>query len=326
MHSPFGGQRLGRLSPGPNLKLFVVINPHAKRNKKLPELPEKLEKILGPSAVVRLSQSLDGVESVAREALAAGCEVLGICGGDGTIHHTVSRFLKVYGSHPLPKILTLGGGTMNMVCHSVGVLGPSEGIARRYRAIVDEERKLPIVFRETIHIEERYSFIFGLGLVSNFLDAYYEGGDTGPVKAALVVQRAITSVMKRSEFAKELFAPWRGEVVVDGKTLPYAQYTAVLAQTIENLGIGFKPMYRAFEQPGTFHLIATQMNAVKLVNHLPDVFFGRPMHHPETYDTVAKGMILRPEKEILYTMDGDMYTTQGELTVGMGPTLEILKI
>ena len=312
--------------PGLNLKLFVVINPHAKRNKKLPDLPEKMEKILGSTAVVRLSQSLDAVEAVAKEALAAGCEVLAICGGDGTIHHTVSRFLKVYGAHPLPKILTLGGGTMNMVAHSVGVLGPSEGIARRYQAIVSAGRTLPTVHRETLHIGDKVSFIFGVGLAANFLNAYYEGGDTGPVKAAVVVQRAITSVMKRSEFAKELFAPWRGELEVDGQKLPFKQYTAVLAQTIENLGIGFNPMYRACEKPRHFHLIATQMNAVKLVNHLPDIFFGRPMHHPETHDTVAQSMILRSDQETLYTMDGDMYTAKGEIKVATGPTIEMLKI
>ena len=308
------------------MKVFVIINPHAKRNKKRPELPAKLQKILGPSAEVRLSQTLDAVDHVAHEALAANCEVLAICGGDGTIHHTLSRFAKVYGSTPLPKLLTLGGGTMNMVCHSVQVLGPSEGIAHRFKQISAKPHLLQTVSRGTIEVEGRLSFIFGFGLVSNFLNAYYEGGDTGPIKAAMVVQRGVRSVIERSEFARQLFSPWSGSVIVDGQLLPYQNYTAVIAQTIENLGIGFKPMYRAFEKPRHFHVIATQMSPVKLINHLPDVFFGRPMHHPDTFDSTAQEIVIRPAAGTLYTMDGDMYTSDQELRVGIGPDVQILKV
>jgi hypothetical protein len=115
-------------------------------------------------------------------------------------------------------------------------------------------------------------------------------------------------------------------VSVDGVELPYRQFTAALVSTIANLGIGFKPMYRVFEKPRHFHVIASQMSPVKLVNHLPDIFFGRPMHHPDTFDAAAQQLVATPTASTLYTMDGDMYTTERELRVTMGPEFQIIKV
>lgn len=308
------------------MKVLVIVNPHAKKNKKRPEIAAKLQKIFGPAADVRLSETLEAVDAAAREALAGGVEVLGICGGDGTIHHTLSRFAKIYGDQPLPRLLLLGGGTMNMVCHSVGVLGPSDGIAHRFKAASENPRLMQSVRRETLRVDDRLCFIFGLGLVSNFLNAYYEGGTTGPVKAAWVVQKGVRSVIQRTEFAQKLFAPWAGRLTVDGVQVPYSRYTACLIQTIENLGIGFKPMYRAFEKPGHFHVIGTQMNPVRLVNHLTYIFKGRPWNHPDTFDAVARRVEVTPEVSTLYTMDGDMYTSDRPFTVEIGPAVEIIKV
>jgi diacylglycerol kinase family enzyme len=303
------------------LKTFVVVNPNAKRNKKRPDIASKLERILGPLAAVRVTSSIESIREIAREAKAADCITLGVCGGDGTLHHTLSAFRKEYGDRPLPRILTLGGGTMNMVCHSLNVLGPSEGIAYRFREVIERGDTHRTVERDTMVVDGRICFIFGVGLVTNFLDAYYEGGTTGPAKAALLVQQAIVSVMKRGDFAQQLFSPWSGEVTIADEKLPYPAYTALLAQTIENLALGFKPMYRAFEQPGHYHVLATQLNPVRLVNYLPKIWRGRPIRNPDMYDRITRKMVLKPAVESLYTMDGDLYSFSGPLTVDVGPRL-----
>lgn len=308
------------------MRLCVIINPNAKRNQKRPELVDKLERILGPEARVRQTRSIESIEAIAREALDWGCEVLGICGGDGTLHHTLTSFYKVYGDRPLPKLLTLGGGTMNMVCHSVGVTGPSEGIAHRYREAIDRNHTLRFAERDTLLVDGKVGFIFGVGLVSNFLNAYYEGGNTGPLKAAYVVQRGIVSVVQRSDFARELFAPWSGQVTIGDYNVPFEAHTAVLAQTIENLGIGFRPMYRAFEKPRHFHVLDTQMSPAKLVNALPQIFFGRPLGNHQTVDRVADRMILEPAKQQSYTVDGDMYRTANRIDVRIGPRVTVLVV
>ncbi len=307
------------------MKVCVVVNQNARRNKARPELPEKLARIFGSEATVRVTPSIESIQEIAREAKTAETETLAICGGDGTLHHTLTAFHHVYGKQPMPRILTLSGGTMNMICRSVKVQGPSEGIANRFRAAM-ERGKAATVERATVSAGGKLCFIFGLGLVTNFLDAYYEGGNTSPLKAAVIVQKTIRSALKQGEFAKRLFAPWDGEIVINGETLPATYFTAVLAQTIENLAFSFNPMYRALERNDRFHVIATQMGPVKLVNHLPKIWVGKPVNHPELFDRLAEEMVLKPSGRLLYTMDGDLYSTESSLKVTVGPTLTFWQV
>jgi len=80
-------------------------------------------------------------------------DVLGISGGDGTNHVTITGFLDVYGSEqggggttptPLPQIAFLRGGTMNTVANSVGIQhGKPEGLLSRLARAYAERATLP---------------------------------------------------------------------------------------------------------------------------------------------------------------------------------------
>ena len=85
-------------------------------------------------------------------------------------------------------------------------------------------------------------------------------------------------------------------------------------------------MYRAHEKPRHFHVIATQMNPIKLVNHLPHIFLGRPIRNADTYDAITQSMTVTPETSLLYTMDGDMYSANAPVRVAIGRTVEFLKV
>ena len=79
-----------------------------------------------PRAVARLpeegtTETLDEVRGLAREFKEKGIDILGISGGDGTNHRTLSTFLEVYGETPLPKIALLRGGTMNNLANQLGI-------------------------------------------------------------------------------------------------------------------------------------------------------------------------------------------------------------
>ena len=58
--------------------------------------------------------------------------VLGIAGGDGTNHVTITGFLEVWEDEPLPPLAFLRGGTFNTVANAVGVpRGRPDGILAR---------------------------------------------------------------------------------------------------------------------------------------------------------------------------------------------------
>ena len=55
-----------------------------------------------------------------------GVEILGLNGGDGTNHVTLSAFIRVYGDTPRSKNAFLRGGTMNTVDDACGIFGTPE--------------------------------------------------------------------------------------------------------------------------------------------------------------------------------------------------------
>ena len=52
--------------------------------------------------------------------------------------------------------------------------------------MISEGREVKLFFRDTMKVGDKYGFLFGLGITSNFLVDYYRGGDTGTWKAIKV--------------------------------------------------------------------------------------------------------------------------------------------
>jgi diacylglycerol kinase family enzyme len=86
----------------------VVFNTRAGKNKNDPGAPTRLARQLGDHGIVAAPRSIDELVRVAEDFRAQKIEVLGIAGGDGTNHVTLTGFHKVYGAESLP---TLSGDT-----------------------------------------------------------------------------------------------------------------------------------------------------------------------------------------------------------------------
>jgi len=98
-------------------RIGIIINPHAKKNRKMKINPADLYREIGGAHVeVRVTRSLDEVFTAAEEFRRMGISYLGVCGGDGTLHHVLSRFLHVYRGAELPTLVILKGGTMDTIC------------------------------------------------------------------------------------------------------------------------------------------------------------------------------------------------------------------
>ena len=65
-------------------KIGIIINPHAKKNKKAKVNPVDFYSGIGGKYVeVVATQTLDDISKVARDFKKKGISYLGICGGDG---------------------------------------------------------------------------------------------------------------------------------------------------------------------------------------------------------------------------------------------------
>src|SRR5690349_1009041 len=99
----------------------VVLNPRSRQNRRDPAAASRLARTLGDQGVVRMARTREDLARIAEDFRKLKIDVLGISGGDGTNHITLTGFLEVYSDEPLPPIAFLRGGTMNTVANAVGV-------------------------------------------------------------------------------------------------------------------------------------------------------------------------------------------------------------
>lgn len=308
------------------LKIGIINNPNARMNRACPGIKDTLERIVGDSGIVRETRCAEEIPEIAQEFLREGIEVLGISGGDGTLHSVVTAFFLTNGHTKLPHLLPLRRGTMNTISNSLKIKGTTESLLNNIIKKHRRQEELDLFDQQTIKINDKYGFIFGNGLVANFLNAYYQGKTTGPLKAMEVVARLVTSIMFRTGYSRRLFDHFNAEVIVDGQEVPFTEYFAVLSCTIREIGLGFSPMYRAYEREGYLpFLILSRTNPIRIVPRIPRFYLGKPLKMPQVYESIGREIIIRSANPPSYTIDGDILPGEQEMRISVGPRVNFVK-
>lgn len=307
----------------------IITNPHSRRNRRYPEQMRRLGYVLGQDDSYEMTNRIEDVAGVAEQFKKSEIDILALNGGDGTNHVTLSTFIDVYGDTPLPRITFLRGGTMNTISNGIGIKGkPSRLLANlveKYYTKQPFETTRRDMLRITDDSDTRYGFIFGNGVVSNFLEAYYDTGNPSPTTAGVLLGKAIAGLPFGGGLAKELTRPFQAELTFsDGEHWQTRDYTSVLAATIDQIGLGFRPFIRCEERPGAFHLLALTAGPFDIVQELPNIRLGRPISPGAGESRVTESVSIESDRPIVYTIDGDMHTSNGTVTLETGPRVEII--
>ncbi|MBA2664466.1 MAG: diacylglycerol kinase [Bradymonadaceae bacterium] len=307
----------------------IITNPHSRRNRRHPERMRRLGYMLGRNDTYELTNRIEDVALVAERFKQSGIEILALNGGDGTNHVTLTTFIQVYGDEPLPKVALLRGGTMNTVSNGVGISGTPPrllaNLVEKYYTGQAFETSRRDTLRVTDETGERYGFIFGNGLVANFLEMYYATGNPSPTTAAVLLAKAVATLPMGGEINDRLFRPFTARVELDKDTWESRDYTSVLAATVDQIGLGFRPFIRCQERDGAFHLLGIISRPLELALQLPRIRFGLPVAEDKMRSAVTSRAIFRSEEPISYTIDGDMHTAQsGLVTLEAGPGIDII--
>ncbi len=307
-------------------KVGLIINPHARGVKKMNIEPLRFFTGISEGyADIRLTNSLTEVDAVIKDFRKAGIPCVAVCGGDDTAHHVLSRMINLYKKDPVPALLHLRAGTMNTQSRTINLRGKPADIMKRMVAVLKATGTPKTFTRDTIRIGDRYGFIFGVGMTANFLNEYYQGEGTGPAKAAKTIWKAVKGVTVGGDVGT-LFDRLDCTVTVDGNMVPHHDFIAVIATTVDDIGIGFKPMHRAYERDGTFHILSVGCQASDIVRNLVKIKTGKPIHHPRLFDSIGKKAVITSEKKMLYTIDGDMYEADGTLVAEIGPPVRLVYV
>ena len=308
----------------------IITNPHSRRNRRYPERMRRLGYMLGQHDTYELTNRVEDVEAVARKFKENDIEILALNGGDGTNHVTLSTFIEVYGDKPLPKVALLRGGTMNTVSNGVGIQGKPPrllaNLVEKYYTNQPFETTWRDILKVTDETGTRYGFIFGNGIVSNFLEIYYETGNPSPATAARLLGQAIATLpVGGGEILDRIFRPFSASIELDVGLWQERDYLSVLASTQDQIGLGFRPFIRCQEKDHAFHLLGVIGGPMQVTSALPRIRLGLPVDEATILSTVSSRALFRSSEPIPYTIDGDLHCAEsGEVCLETGPRVELI--
>jgi diacylglycerol kinase family enzyme len=306
--------------------IAVFVNPSARANRRDPRLAAKFQAILGGDGQVLAPRSLDELDQAAAGLRASSPSLIAIHGGDGTLHKTLSALINGWAGAPLPPVAILCGGTMNVVASSLGLRERPEVMLTQLVEAQRAGRPLVTLRKRCVQVGDRYGFIFGNGLLANFLTEYYGPNGYGPMRAIWILLRCFASAVVVGQFSRRLFRRFEGRVLVDGQPLSWPRFVSVGAATVREVGLGFKLYNRADDDPDRFGVLAIHAGPLALLPDMPAVHAGRGIPPERAYATTATTLDVSSEApQMTYTIDGDLYHTSAPIHVAVGPAIEFIK-
>ncbi len=303
----------------------VVTNPRARENVTDPARIERLRRILDNEGLFREARTLDEIADIAREFRGAGIDILAIDGGDGTLHHTLSAFIPIYNGENLPPIALLRGGTMNTIANSLGIKGLSDVILQRIISTVRVHAPFGLVRANTLKVNDRYGFIFGLGFPVSLLSAYYRGRGSGRGKTIRVLLKILFSTLEKGGADSNFFHPFEAEIWLDGEKLSIGRYTCILGSTVKGVGLGFKPTCRAGEREGLFQILCLNIGLKGMAINALKVLLGMELRNDKLIDRMATRSMIKLARVADMQIDGEIFRSKKEIRIYTGPTMRFIK-
>jgi Diacylglycerol kinase catalytic domain len=336
-------RRVAACRPDAPVRVGVVVNPRARVVRAGGQALAASVVAAAGSGLVRETRDVEALRATLAGLLGSeGVNVLAVLGGDGTVHTVINELLAL--THtvgeergappPLPRLLVLQGGTLNIVGRTLGTLGPPARSLARFCAAYGgaplarvPSRPLPLLRVESAAFGRRFGFVFGSEMVRHVLELYDEfgGGHGGLSKLLFEGFRgyALQSAFWRRERWR-LDPPGSPLVVAHaGGQAELGRYAAAVASTVD-LAIAGGAL-RALGRPegaGAFSLrVITETRAVALVKMAPGLMIGRPLG-----GTLDVGAATAMRLEGSFTLDGEVFPRvamgEGALSVEIAAPLD----
>ncbi len=302
--------------------VVVVTNARSRDNRRDPSLASRLAaarpgvRLLAPGSLEALAGELAALQRDPPRVLA-------VHGGDGTLHRVLTAWLSA-GPAPLPEIAVLRGGTMNIVADSIGVKVPAE----RFLAALDGPvgHTVRTLLRIEVDGAPTWGFLCGNGIVSRFLETYYERPDPTPIDAARLLARGALSALVGGALIRELTRPWVGRVEADGVSLGGERpWTAIAVGAVEQLGLAFRVFHLLRPGDDAFHVIALGGSVADLARELPRLWAGRGVSRPGHREQLVRELVLEGPEPMALMVDGDLYrASTGRVRIAPGPPVRFV--
>ena len=289
----------------------MLVNPRSRSVRRDPALVDRLRRVCGDVGEVLAPSTPAELRAMASDL--AGRPRLAIHGGDGTGHQVLTA-LRGHGA--TPELMWLHGGTMNTVSRSMGQRGRPEP---QLAAWVDELRGGPRLLRTRrwpLHVDDgNVGFLFGIGIVPRFIEAYESNGEPTPVRAAFTLARAVLSAFTGGSFAERFFRGIDAHVEGDGVVWPRRAWRILTAGAVDQIGLSFRPFSGVLHRPGHMHVFASASSPVGFARDLIPLLRGHPARDVGAHDQLCRRLVIEAAEPLQYNLDGDLYTVGRRVVV-----------
>lgn len=291
-----------------------------------------------PHVLHREVRDEEGVRDALADFAGRGVNLVAVNSGDGTVQ-AVATALLAEAIYPAPPLLALlRGGTTNMTHQDLGLPGPPARALARLIAWADHgEGAAGIRFRTVLRVENpldprpRFGFFLGAACIHRgirFFHAHIRTrGLTGDPAHLLILLRFLAALLRRDD---RLAAPVAAGIRLDRKPLPSpAEYLLILVTTLDRLILGFRPFWRAGDQP--LRLTAVRRRPRRLHRAAPALVRGRDVSaaSPENGYFSGSGRRIELGLDGGYALDGELYNAcarRGPVVIRDGGRLAFVRL
>lgn len=304
----------------------VVVNPRASGNRGRPDTAARLAAVVGGDGEVVQTDTLEALDQALKLFHDRGYEVLALSGGDGSLCHAISRAVGLWGEDGLPAFVPLRGGTINNVSRSIGGPARPEALLGKVMSAYRSKRPFSTMDRPLLRVNGHlYGSIVGAGLITHFLEQYYEGSNPGPLSAAGLLLRCGISWVAGTDFIRRVVPSLKGRAECDGEALPWEEYTLILASSVRHIGLGVQPFYLSGRKRGYFHVLAGPPTPGQLLSRLPRFRRGFPAGLDTLYDNIARQFRVEFAEPQSFTVDGELFPAVRVLEIEAGPAVRFVR-
>ncbi|MEZ4744154.1 MAG: diacylglycerol kinase family protein [Bdellovibrionota bacterium] len=303
----------------------IITNPYSKLNKRNPRRQELLGYVAGQNGRLEITNSLEDLNRVAREFRDQDISVLAINGGDGTISRTLTAIINAYGDKPLPKVVILRGGTVNVLATNLGVKGSPEHILFRLMEAHSTGQYKDRVRLYTLKIEGEYGFLFGNGSCFSFLEEFYRNKTNLFGSVTLLLKVIASRLFNRSLYDRLIYQD-KMTLEFKGKPAYEHQSCAVFCSTVEKMPLGIKLFWQNAEKSRILQVISAITDPLKAWYTLPLSILLRPRESDSAkISQTGTDLVVTSEKSANYTLDGELfYPSSKQVHITLGPKIEFL--
>jgi diacylglycerol kinase family enzyme len=267
--------------PG-TLRMAILFNPTAGYIHGLQRKLWPLQREFPGRLWIREASLLENMPQYVAQCREFAPDILGIAGGDGTIHQVLNHYLRTTPLEQMPIISFLGGGSQNCVHMSLGREGRLLSALRRLLEIGTPEQ-LAIREQRLIRVNhDRYGFLVAYAFAGKLLQEFNRRrGDRTREYATKFTWDIIRRAFSPAEHGEEPFVQhWKGRLFVDGVEEEPRRWLHVVAGNIDWLPVWITILNHTPIVPDTFRLSACGVPFEEIGLDFWKVLWGKGLDDP----------------------------------------------